>query len=119
LLDFLSSFSDLANQILKPFNLHVRSFYRICKQTQLTTMDNTFGKYLTLAQIAGEMRIPVATLKAKLHVASKAGIELPPRRRIGKSYLYDANAFSRWLWQHAESLRRHFEKSATDVESAE
>ena len=75
--------------------------------------------YQTLAQIASDMRIPIGTLKVKLHVAAKAGIELPPRRRVGKSYLYDAKAFSQWLWQHAESLRRHFEKSATDVESAE
>ena len=83
-------------------------------------MHNTFGNYLTLTQIANEMRIPVATLKAKLHVASKAGIELPPRRRIGKSYLYDSKAFSQWLWQHAETLRLSSEKGATDdVESAE
>ena len=75
--------------------------------------------YQTLAQIASDMRIPIGTLKVKLHVAAKAGIELPPRRRVGKSYLYDAKAFSQWLWQNAESLRRHFEKSATDVESAE
>jgi len=77
--------------------------------------------YLTLAQIASDMRIPISTLKAKLHVAAKAGLELPPRRRIGKSYLYDANAFSQWLWQNSEALRRPFEmKSATDdVESAE
>ena len=83
-------------------------------------MNKIFGNYLTLAQIAREMRIPVGTLYMKLSIARKAGIELPPRRRVGKSYLYDANAFSQWLWQHAESLRRHFEKSATnDVESAE
>jgi hypothetical protein len=76
--------------------------------------------YQTLAQIASDMRIPIGTLKVKLHVAAKAGIELPPRRRVGKSYLYDAKAFSQWLWQNAETLRRHFEKSATDdVESAE
>jgi hypothetical protein len=77
--------------------------------------------YQTLAQIASEMRIPVGTLKVKLHAAAKAGIELPPRRRIGKSYLYDAKAFSRWLWQNSDALRRPFEmKSATDdVESAE
>ena len=77
--------------------------------------------YLTLAQIASDMRIPVGTLKVKLHAASKTGIELPPRRRMGKSYLYDAKAFSHWLWQNSEALRRPFEmKSATDdVESAE
>ena len=76
--------------------------------------------YQTLAQIASEMRILIGTLKVKLHVAAKAGIELPPRRRVGKSYLYDANAFSQWLWQNSEALRRPFEmKSATDdVESS-
>jgi len=83
-------------------------------------MHNTFGNYLTLAQIADEMRIPVGTLKVKLHAAAKAGIELPPRRRIGKSYLYDAKAFSQWLWQNAETLRLSSEKSAADdVESSE
>ena len=75
--------------------------------------------YLTLAQIASDMRIPISTLKAKLHVAAKAGLELPPRRRIGKSYLYDANAFSQWLWQNSEALRRPFELKTDDVESAE
>jgi hypothetical protein len=79
-----------------------------------------FGNYLTLAQIASEMRIPVGTLHMKLSIARKAGIELPPRRRVGKSYLYDANAFAQWLWQHAETLRLSSEKGATDdVESAE
>jgi hypothetical protein len=40
---------------------------------------------------------------------------------LGKSYLYDTHAFSQWLWQNSEALRRPFEmKSATDdVESAE
>jgi hypothetical protein len=78
------------------------------------------NNYQTLAQIASDMRIPIGTLKAKLHIAKKAGLELPPRRRIGKSYLYDAKAFSQWLWQNAEALRRYFEmKSATDdVESS-
>jgi hypothetical protein len=77
--------------------------------------------YQTLAQIASEMRIPIGTLKVKLHVAAKAGIELQPRRRVGKSYLYDAHAFSQWLWQNSEALRRPFEmKTATDdVESGE
>jgi hypothetical protein len=76
--------------------------------------------YQTLAQIASEMRIPIGTLKVKLHAARKAGIELPPRRRIGKSYLYDAKAFSQWLWQNAETLRLYSEKTAPDdVESAE
>ena len=83
-------------------------------------MHNTFGNYLTLAQIASEMRVPIGTLRVKLHVASKQGLELPPRRRLGKSYLYDAHAFSQWLWQNSEALRRPFEMSATDdVESAE
>jgi len=84
-------------------------------------MHKTFGNYLTLAQIASDMRIPLGTLTAMLHVARKAGIELPPRRRVGKSYLYDAKAFSQWLWENSEALRRPFEmKSVTDdVESAE
>jgi len=82
-------------------------------------MHNTFGNYLTLAQIASDMRIPIATLKAKLHVASKQGLELPPRRRLGKSYLYDTHAFSQWLWQNSEALRRPFEMKTDDVESAE
>ena len=83
-------------------------------------MNETFGNYQTLAQIASKMRIPLGTLQVKLHVARKAGIELPPRRRIGKTYLYDAKAFSQWLWQHAETLRLSSEKGATnDVESAE
>ena len=83
-------------------------------------MRRTFGNYLTLAQIANEMRIPVGTLHAKLSIARKAGIELPPRRRIGKTYLYDAKAFSQWLWQNAEVLRQSSEKGETDdVESAE
>jgi len=75
--------------------------------------------YQTLAQIASDMRIPIGTLKVKLHVAAKAGLELPPRRRIGKSYLYDAHAFSQWLWQNSEALRRPFELKTDDVESAE
>ena len=83
-------------------------------------MRRTFGNYLTLAQIATEMRIPVGTLHVKLSIARKAGIELPPRRRIGKTYLYDAKAFSQWLWQNAEVLRQSSEKDETDdVESAE
>jgi len=85
-------------------------------------VHKTLGDYLTLAQIAKEMRIPVGTLHMKLSIARKAGIELPPRRRIGKTYLYDAKAFSQWLWQNAEVLvlRRSSEKSAADdAESAE
>jgi len=83
-------------------------------------VHNAFGNYLTLAQIAKEMRIPVGTLHVKLSIARKAGIELPPRRRIGRTYLYDAEAFSQWLWQNAETLRQSSEKSATDdVENAE
>jgi hypothetical protein len=77
--------------------------------------------YLTLAQIASNMRIPIGTLRVKLHIAAKAGLELPPRRRVGRTYLYDAKAFSQWLWQNSDALRRSFDMKSTtdDVESVE
>lgn len=62
--------------------------------------------YLPLTRLSEALDIPLPSLKAKLHVASKKGIPLPERRRIGKTYFYNAKAFCEWLWQHSDDYRR-------------
>ncbi len=78
--------------------------------------------YLTLSQIARETGIPVTTLRIKIHIGSKIGLEPPPRKRVGKHYLYDMSKFMQWLWQNAPALQRKFEfgvKAGDDVENVQ
>jgi len=76
-------------------------------------MQNPIQRYAPLATIAQIYSIPHSTLKLKLWVAKKRGIEFPLRARVGKTFLYDVDAFGVWLFANADSLRQatpNFEK---------
>ncbi len=78
-------------------------------------METVETRYATLSQLSAELKIPLSTLRIKVHLAKQRGLELPPRRRIGRHFLYDAQGFTKWLWQHSEALKRPFEmKGASD-----
>jgi len=75
-------------------------------------MNTVETRYATLSQLASELNIPLSTLRIKIHLAKQRGLEPPPRRRVGRCYLYDSRAFSLWLWENADALRRPFEFGA-------
>jgi hypothetical protein len=66
----------------------------------------TEPQYATLKEIADKSGVAESTLKIKLTVATQKGIALPLRKRIGKQFLYDRQAFMNWLWEHADAIRR-------------
>ncbi len=86
-------------------------------------MNTVETRYATLSQLSAELKIPLATLRIKVCLAKQRGLEPPPRRRVGRCYLYDSRAFSLWLWENADALRRPFEfgpkRAGDDVESAQ
>ena len=73
-------------------------------------------KYAALPALAEMFSIPLSSLKIKLHIASKAGIEMPERRRVGRCFLYDTEAFGAWLWENADALRRPAPSIAENAE---
>jgi len=79
-------------------------------------MTNTNQKYAPLATVSAMFGIPVSSLKIKMTLATKRGIPLPSRARVGKSFLYDTEAFGAWLFENADALRQTapiFEKKQT------
>ncbi len=68
-------------------------------------MQNSIQRYAPLATIAKIYAIPQSTLKLKLWVAKKKGIEFPLRARVGKGFLYDTEAFGAWLFANAADLK--------------
>ncbi len=78
--------------------------------------------YATLSQLASELNIPISTLRVKICLARRRGLEPPPRRRVGRSFIYDSRAFAAWLWDNAAALKREFKfggKGADDESDAE
>jgi len=76
-------------------------------------MTNTNQKYAPLAMVSAMFGIPITSLKIKMTLASKRGIPLPSRARVGKIFLYDTEAFGAWLFENADQLRQatpNFEK---------
>jgi hypothetical protein len=63
------------------------------------------GKYLPLELLSERYGKRVSTVKFWFWQAKKLGIELPPRVRAGKNYLYNIEAFERWITQNADALR--------------
>jgi hypothetical protein len=72
-------------------------------------MDNMNLKYVPLQTIAATFGLNPQSLKIRLSLASKRGIELPARRRCGRIFLYDSEKFSEWLWEHSEKTKQSVE----------
>ena len=72
-------------------------------------IKNNFSEtlpYLPLSRLSEALDIPLPSLKARLYLAQKQGINLPLRKRIGKTFFYDAKAFCIWLYENSEALRQ-------------
>lgn len=79
----------------------------------------TEPQYLTLKEIADKSGVTESTLKVKLSFANRKGIALPSRKRIGKQFLYDKADLMRWLWEHADAIRRPMPDQVTKTKKPE
>jgi predicted DNA-binding transcriptional regulator AlpA len=75
----------------------------------MDAVKETGAQYLTLKQLAAETGISESSLAIKISHTKKLGIEPPPRKRIGKHFLYCRKGFAEWLWKHGTLLCRKFE----------
>jgi len=62
-------------------------------------------KYQTIEDAARLNGLQPTTLKLKFHYASRRGIALPPRTRIGRRYLYNVEELNIWLVENAADLK--------------
>ncbi len=74
-------------------------------------------RYVPLDAIAKIYGLTKGSLKQLLHLAKKKGVPMPDRKKVKRIYLYDRQAFSTWMWQHANALKGKFGLTKNESEA--